>query len=390
MQLDYASILQGGKNLVPDLRQQLIQDALVKQNNTVFQQQQEDRRAQQIAAQQGAQKEQEFQSALDDALLSGDPAKIQNLRFRFPEFTKGMKDAFDALDEGERRTNLTQMGTIYARAQAGDRPGAAAVMRQRIEADRAAGQDTTEDEQILAGLESTDPVQQRAAIGTVGIMLAAVEPDKFGETYAKLNPSEAKPGIQKEVDYYRSIGRDDLAEQVLMNNADPLVQITGPAGTSVIPRSQALAVPQQQQGGGDPVSSGGGASGGAPLTVRGPELGAAIERTAFAAVPGLQVTSRQRSPEKNKAVGGVPGSYHISGEARDFVPPKGMSMGALAGTLKQRLGGQFDVINEGDHVHVEPASRGGAPKQVRSKQEYDRLPSGASYIAPDGSQRVKS
>ena len=46
MQLDYASILQGGKNLVPDLRQELIQDALVKQNNITFQQQQEDRRAQ--------------------------------------------------------------------------------------------------------------------------------------------------------------------------------------------------------------------------------------------------------------------------------------------------------------------------------------------------------
>src|SRR5205085_2278903 len=30
------------------------------------------------------------------------------------------------------------------------------------------------------------------------------------------------------------------------------------------------------------------------------------------------------------------------------------------------------------------------PVQVRSKQEYDRLPSGAHYYAPDGSLRVKS
>ena len=174
-----------------------------------------------------------------------------------------MKDAFDALDENERRTNLTQMGTIFARAQAGDLPGAIAVVRQRVEADRAAGQDTTEDEQILAGLESADPVQQRAAIGTVGIMLAAVEPDKFGETYGKLNPSENKTTLEREYEFnVRTFGKDYADQVVASKNTD---RIAVQPGGSVFEAGPQLPT---AQGGGDPVSSGGGAPAGAPsLTV---------------------------------------------------------------------------------------------------------------------------
>lgn len=81
--------------------------------------------------------------------------------------------------------------------------------------------------------------------------------------------------------------------------------------------------------------------------------GEQIEQTAFAAVPGMTVTSRQRSPAHNAAVGGVRNSYHLTDQARDFVPPHGMSMGALHARLAAAMPG-FDVINEGDHVHVEP------------------------------------
>ncbi len=42
--------------------------------------------------------------------------------------------------------------------------------------------------------------------------------------------------------------------------------------------------------------------------------------------------------------------------ARDSVPPKGMTMGAYAAELR-RLNPGLDVINEGDHVHMEPRGR---------------------------------
>jgi hypothetical protein len=38
------------------------------------------------------------------------------------------------------------------------------------------------------------------------------------------------------------------------------------------------------------------------------------------------------------------------------VPPRGMSMNQYASVL-QRLNPQYEVINEGDHVHIEPRGR---------------------------------
>ena len=74
---------------------------------------------------------------------------------------------------------------------------------------------------------------------------------------------------------------------------------------------------------------------------------------------GERVTSTGRTPARNAAVGGVENSFHtrrgIDGKplARDSVPPPGMSMGAYHRRLKA-LNPNYDVINEGDHVHMEP------------------------------------
>lgn len=73
----------------------------------------------------------------------------------------------------------------------------------------------------------------------------------------------------------------------------------------------------------------------------------------FRGVAGEKITSTLRSPAHNKAVGGKSNSYHLSGRARDSVPPPGMSMSAYAAELR-RLNPGMDVINEGDHVHMEP------------------------------------
>jgi hypothetical protein len=88
-------------------------------------------------------------------------------------------------------------------------------------------------------------------------------------------------------------------------------------------------------------------------------------------------------------------SVHYAGKAFDMrtrIYTKGQ-VEAIVDELFTLLGEDYDVIDEGDHVHVEPSSRSGAaqtgPVRVRSKQQYDRLPKGAQYVAPDGSLRVK-
>lgn len=253
-----AAIIRGGMSLVPDLRQQLIEDALFKQQQTVFQQQQDDRVLQQRQLAESQAKEAEFQAALEDAMLTGDPRKIRALQLRFPEFTKGMKDAFDGLDRDARQADLTQIGSIFANLNAGNTGRAVETLRRRIEADRAAGQDTTDDEQILAEIESGDPARINAAKATVGIMLASVEPDKFAEVYGKVNPTEAVPATIREYDARVAKFGKPAADAWLATQDTKLVPVQ-PGGT--VFSLGGNAVPQQgvapaAQGGGDPSGSG--------------------------------------------------------------------------------------------------------------------------------------
>jgi hypothetical protein len=119
----------------------------------------------------------------------------------------------------------------------------------------------------------------------------------------------------------------------------------------------------------------------------------------YDATPGAHETSGYRTPQHNRDVGGVANSFHTRRDANgnplahDFVPPAGMSMAEFHADMKRRNPG-LDVINEGDHVHIEPSGHvrmasNNAPRAVHSEAEFDALPSGAEFIAPDGTHRRK-
>lgn len=84
-------------------------------------------------------------------------------------------------------------------------------------------------------------------------------------------------------------------------------------------------------------------------------LGSWLEKTAMEVVPGLGVSGGARTPERNREVGGVPDSYHITDNARDFRPPANMTQSELLSALKSKFGPDFDVLaSKGRSVHVEP------------------------------------
>ena len=75
-----------------------------------------------------------------------------------------------------------------------------------------------------------------------------------------------------------------------------------------------------------------------------------------------QVTSTYRSPEHNRAVGGVSNSYHLRGRAIDIARRRGVSHYQIAAAYRAAGYSLAESLDEGDHSHF----AFGAPKHHRS------------------------
>lgn len=247
MALDYANALLGGQQLVPNMREQAMQDQVLRQRQQAFDMEQQTRADAQS-------QQQAYQQQLEQAMLSGDPQDIIRLMARFPQMREAITPLYESMDADRRSGDLTQIGSIYANAQAGNFERASAILEQRILAD---GPDADEsDRAILAGLRSGDATQRNAAMATVGIMLAAATGEDFSSAYSRLNPSEATTTTQRDYNWRVQQFGQDAADQWLATQDTSLIAVE--PGGSVY--SKADFAPRQgggQRGGGDPASSGG-------------------------------------------------------------------------------------------------------------------------------------
>lgn len=275
----------------------------------------------------------------DVETVLGNPTEegYRRLQLAYPKQHEAVGAGWKNYSEGEQRRNIEGATAVYGALANGQTDLALTTLKQRKQALASSGTATAETDALIEMIESGDPQQVKKAQGLAGYVLSSAMGDKGIDIIKRLDPEAT--ALQKNYEYFQSINRPDLAEQYIKNQADPVHWVTSneaDGSQRLIPTRAGAAVGQPARAG---IVS-----------------GATIEQTALATVPGAIVTSRQRSPAKNASVDGKDNSFHLTDQARDFVPPQGMTMGALAAKLKTAFPG-FDVINEGNHVHVEPSTR---------------------------------
>ena len=105
-----------------------------------------------------------------------------------------------------------------------------------------------------------------------------------------------------------------------------------------------------------------------------------------------RVTSMKRSPERNRRVGGVANSYHLSGRAIDIARKAGVSHSQIASALRSAGYHLIESLDEGDHSHFAFGSGLG-----RRLQNAAAIAAGSGEVttwhmvyAPGGGSRLSS
>lgn len=98
-----------------------------------------------------------------------------------------------------------------------------------------------------------------------------------------------------------------------------------------------------------------------------PPVGDAASAARLAAVFGT-VTSIHRTVERNRLVGGVPNSYHLSGRAIDVARRPGVTHAQIAATLRNAGYNLVESLDEGDHSHFAFSFGGWNPPNYASRK----------------------
>jgi hypothetical protein len=150
---------------------------------------------QQIEAQKQAQAQQ--QQALQQYFSKATPSAqdYAQVLAAVPQLKDQLKQGWDALSADQRRSQLQFNGQIYAGFQAGRPDIVAAQLKARAEALRNSGNEAEANSvDAFAKLAEKDP---RYAERLVGMQIAAVDPDKFGETFKSLGGERRADELQE-------------------------------------------------------------------------------------------------------------------------------------------------------------------------------------------------
>jgi hypothetical protein len=326
-----------------------------------------------------------------NALAAGNPMGAQNAYF-----SGGMVDQGLALQDQQRQIQ---------RQQTQDQRAATQDQRQAQTFDRQQTEWGNEDQDRLRStllreakaLRLVPPAQRVAAyrqrsvplLRQMGVSAELLEGDFLHDealSDAELDAFEAQMG-----------GASDPRRPVVVNPGGHLLSEDGTPLFSAPFAPQLRAVGEGQEL--HMVNPGG--AGGGPMAGPTSALDFSAVDQLVAKEFGVGVNSATRTPERNAQVDGVPNSYHLSGQARDYPIPQGMTAQQFAAQLQARVGPGYEVIPEPrrNHVHIEPApQRGGGstvvargapkfqprPATAAEKAEYNLPPDYPATMTEDG------
>jgi hypothetical protein len=251
--VDYVSGLGRLPNPLRDIQEQMAASIGLRRGQLANDQQQIENQGHQGELDQ----RQAFQRDMEQALLHPTPENFSNVIANHPEYAQQVKQAWDVRDHAERQSELTQMGEIYSAARNGQWQLAAAALKRRIAADRAAGHEDPQDAAMLAALESSNPVERRAALGMIGTHLAILTgPDHMAGAMEQIGVDPERKGQV----VGRAIGHYDESGKWVTDYRDPdppqyrELDIVGPDGQT---HRSIVAVGGSEAGAGGASASGG-------------------------------------------------------------------------------------------------------------------------------------
>lgn len=435
--IDYGAAIRSGMAIVPDwgaeqLRQRL---AAVQEGEAQAQM----TRAQAQAAEQAreTQSAQDYQSAVLAYQQRPTLEGLSNLMVRFPQMSEGLKRAFDARSDQERTADFRDLGQLHDALRSGRTDLALGLIDRRISADRAAGQEVDPiDQQMRDAIASGNPEQLAYARETARRMTAIIAgPEQFRSVYETDDPKfrNVSPGDLVMEERTGAVAQSPVTETVsgsggiYQPDLVPGLPVLGtgrppqPVASQASPTTQ----PTSQSGGTPPGRpyAGGNQASWRVISVPGqPRDGGARSHAGWDIVPpNADASWRPAQPFRIERPRGHP-TRGRQGLTADVVFQDGTRVTAMhlanrpeatpsgtwlpAGSLAVVAGNTGNARTTPTHIHAE-ARRGGArtdprpyfgisgsqqaagPARIRSRQQYERLASGAEYIAPDGSRRRK-
>lgn len=380
-------------------------------------------------------RQQQFQADLTTIMGNPTATNISALMAKYPEFADELKSSWDVKDKAVRDADFMSMSEVWSAIDNGHPELAAKSMRQRYDAEVAAGTADDDDKAILDLLESNDPGKIAQAKGMIGMHISAIGgPEHFGSVSGAI-----KPGIH-EID---GVIYDDQGRPIAQSPYEKIIPgpdgsfyrqprigtipvLGGSTGSSAQPAPSTAPTPTG--GGVDPMKlwndfiapHEGGYS---PKDGNGAPVNFGINQGANPDVDVKGLTKQQagqlfvdRYFKPSGADKMPPGlaavhadTYFINpGMADRFLkasggdPDKYMTLrenwlGSLAKQPKYKRFGKawtsrnaalrdYSMKAGGDAYYSQP---GASAIKVSTKAEYDALPTGTTYEAPDGSVRVK-